>query len=80
MCPFFHELCSVVLKNCFGILSCVHISNLLLFFFFSKTPISIVMASMCKSTHTSAIVANDKGQIEIHSFDYMHAYNFTLSK
>ena len=49
-------------------------------FFFSKTPISIVMAFMCKSTHTSAIVANDKDQIEMHSFDYMHAYNFTLCK
>ena len=38
------------------------------------------MAFMCKSTHTSAIVANDKDQIEMHSFDYMHAYNFTLCK
>ena len=59
---------------------CTYFQFVVVFFFFSKTPISIVMASMCKSTHTSAIVANDKGQIEIHSFDYMHAYNFTLSK
>ena len=48
--------------------------------FFSKTPISIMMAFICKSTQASAIVANDKDQIEIHSFDYMHVHNFTLCK
>ena len=39
-----------------------------------------MMAFMCKSTQASAIVANDKDQIEIHSFDYMHVHNFTLCK
>ena len=39
-----------------------------------------MMAFMCKSTQASAIVANDKDQIEMHSFDYMHVHNFTLCK
>ena len=38
---------------------CTYFQFVVVFFFFSKTPISIVMAFMCKSTHTSAIVAND---------------------
>ena len=67
------------------VLASFHVYNFHFFvvvfvFFFSKTPIFIVMAFMCKSTHTSAIVANDYDQIEIHSFDYMCVYNFTLWK